>query len=373
MSVQILTYTCDSASNRIFALVDDGSDNLQIYVGDASKFNENSTDPSLLSWSKYIRQPLGLKNDPTSKDRINISYANNTIFIKDPKYGVVTLLPEDLASQVKKINITTYHPVINEFLFQFYAFQVLKDGSFYYGTLGGAYYVDKINHVPPTLSTGDDTYPTVIKGNHEIIVIAISKERRGVFIARTIDKGKRQEWVRVGLEQEGDVYDIFIDESHFIVNLLTYFPDENTHDGQRGMVINRFIYDKFLSGGDPERLAPIEFGDNQPFDGASRQRIGSIQQPEPLDGITIGFIDTYTSTSKSKDLTLATNGEYKITNKTENPIELSTDYPGEELFQSTIMTPSNYYAFYLHTDGAFYIAPGGIKKAFKKINIEKII
>lgn len=380
MAVNVITYTYDVASKRVFVLVDDGSKNLQIYVGDISGFNQNSTNASPLKWSKYIRQPLGFPVDVDGIYELDIRYAANAIYLRDLNKGIVTKLPESSNQQVSTIRLVAYTGDPN-IMYKIDDFQVFSDGSFYYGIVGGVFYVDARGVVElfVSLSTQLDDFPTLIKGNAQIVIAVFEGENGAVYVSRVRDKDtpNKKKWHKIGLEYPGKVFGIFIDEANSIANLVTAPTnlDEGV-DGTYNFKMNRFSFDKFLI--DPaqyplERLDIVDLNARVAFTGVVSDWIDAIQID---NGVRIGFIDrTNEGSPVSRSVVLTSKGntgKYDISYEAENLIKVDLNLENKYKSLPIMGLPSNYCAFFLDFSGYFYIAPGGITKAFQQIEIEKL-
>lgn len=382
MALRIINYTCDIQTNRVFVLVGnkDYSDNLEVYVADASVFDANSTDPSILSWNKYIQQPLNFKFNKDTPFLVSVRYANNSLYIKDIVSSKVIVLPENdsIRPHILKIN-NNYHGNQLPEEAQTAAFHVFNDGTFLYGDINGLYYYkDRNPPLIPVLKTSE--VPNYIAANDYITVVSVADETRMVFIANTLKKDTgNQKWVKVGLDIQGHVTDIFIDQANFIVNILTVPVDDSSSTGK--MVLNRLSFKGFItpSALDPERLAPIDLNYVLDPSGFNSQLIGTIPDK---DGLLISFIDSpYGDNNQEKEpksiallLKSKSNYDYELVELAANPIPLmipdENEYDPEA--QRKMFTPSSTCAFYLHMDATFYIAPGGSKNKFLPIQIEQI-
>lgn len=387
MVVNIITYTCDLASNRIFALVDDGSVNLQVYVGDASGFNQDSTDPTILKWSKYIRQPLGLAPFINAGFLVDIRYAHNTIYIKNISTGRVIVLPEDMAQQASIIN-TNFYPNDPHRFYESNNFVVFKDGSFYYGANGGVFYVNALGYVKLFASLVIDlnAFPTIIEANTSIVVAVSNDEFRGIYVSRVADKDNLEQgrlWYKAGfgiLPNSNEfakfrIRGIFIDEVNAIINVATTPIDPSSSKDGVKLTLQRFDYARFLinpANNPLELLGSVDLQDYIVTGGLTGEWIDAIRH---INGVRVGFIDTTDALPVSKSILLSSkgsNGKYDITYEASNPIDINPDLQNNIHAEPTIAIPSNDYAFYLAVTGDFYVAPGGITKAFNKIQIEKI-
>lgn len=165
------------------------------------------------------------------------------------------------------------------------------------------------------------------------------------------------------------MYDIFIDQANFVINVLIYIKDSPLNL----TALNRFSFEDFLkpSATSPERLSTIDLDYKLEDEGFPSQLIDTLPVKKDL---MISFVESNANTlgvSKSRVLgfTYKSNGYYEIKQQAENDI---TIYSKEYVANPTMFTPSKNYAFYLHADSTFYIAPGGSTQPFQSIQIEKI-
>lgn len=368
-TVRVVSYTLNPDNRyQIFALIDDSSEYFQVYVGDASTFsNYENTDISAIKWTKYTNQPM-LRVSKYAGVTIRMTYAYNRLVIKDPIGGRLIVLPSDDTPYNIKF---PYQSVSNEDAKELDDFFIVPGGGIYMGGDKGIYHY--IDHIwQPKLLLKTSSFPSLIfvDPKSDLLVVVVNNVLDYVYITRISGINNEPKWEKVGLHKPGQVYEVVVDYTNYVIHLITKVPDPSPSELSK-VLVNCIYYKAYA-----QKLGPLQsmepyilLNTATSYDGLSSRFISAQQD---LDGLLVGVMDTNKAVYSSFSIEIiSANFTYTVNKNYDVNVDFDEDGTQHDFVVSPDLSSLGpICALYLHSNSNFYIRPN--TPAFKQLHINKI-